>query len=168
MKKKVSLNDKAMKTTIFFILILFLVSCEKQENEPEISNELSGNWYDTVIARPMGYHLYELKLRNDFTFTSKLSMYGIYNQNANELSAYFEWSGNYAVKSNRLILTSHKYTWWDSFYVGSQPKTEIKDDIIYDNCTFIVKGNTLELNYISYPADAPVNTTKQYQRVVDL
>ncbi len=62
-------------------------------------------------------------------------------------------------------MISHKYTWWDSFYVGSQPATVIKDGILYDNCSFKIKGDILELNYISYPADAPVNTIRQYKRV---
>ena len=111
-------------------------------------------------------HLYELKFNDDRTFTSKIRYYGIYSgQSISDLSGFHENSGNYVQDLNKLTLNSHQYTWWDSFYVGSQPKTVVKDEILYENCSFKITGDILELNYTTYPADAPVNTTRQFARI---
>jgi hypothetical protein len=158
-----------MKIIILFFAVFFIAlfsSCDKENNTLKDLNVLSGTWRDSVVALPRGYYINELKVMNNSTFTSKGSSYGIYNgQSANDLTGWFEYSGTFTLNSNNINFTSHKFTSWDSFYVGSQPQTKIQDQIIFENCTFKIEGEILEINYTTYPADAPVNTMRQYKRI---
>lgn len=140
----------------------------KKENDKfKIDNSLIGTWVETVNATPSGYYVHELVFNNDLTFSDKSSSYGIYSsQGKNELSGWFIRTGNYDINNDKLNFISKKNISWDSFYGGS-PVTVFKTQIIYENCSFKLNGDKLELNYTTYPADAPENTIRLYERQND-
>jgi hypothetical protein len=149
-----------MRIIIFFTSILLFLSCTKEDD-----GLLKGTWTDKDAALPNGYYVHELKFFNDSAFISKISSYGIYiEQGPNDLTAWFEHSGYYSQNGNKLYFISHEYTFLDTFY-GDQPQTQIKDEILFDNCTFNLSKDILELNYTTYPSDAPINTVRQYKRI---
>ncbi len=147
------------------ILILLLSSCEKKVDVKLINEKaLIGTWADTVKASPNGYYINELIFDNTTLFTDKSSAYGIYNgQNNNELSSWFVRTGNYVLDENKINFNAKEVVSWDSFF-GGDPVTTIKTQVIFENSTFSINNNILELNYIIYPADAPENTIRQYKK----
>jgi hypothetical protein len=158
-------NIVMTKLILFVITVLLFSSCEKRADDKLISDNLIiGTWVDTTNANPGGYYINELILNNNATFTDKSSSYGIYNgQVKNELSGWFERTGNYEVNGNKISFVSKKVVSWDSFY-GGDPVTNLETQVIFENCTFMINNNILELNYITYPADAPENTIREYEK----
>jgi len=149
----------AVRLTIIFWAILLFISCSKEGD-----SKLTGTWTERVNALPTGYYINELTFNADSTFSSKGSSYGIYGwQGQNDLSGWYEFVGNYSQSSNSLGLISHKVTSWDKFYDG-QPFTEIKDQLLFENCKYKITKQVLEINYTTYPADGPVNTTRIYTK----
>lgn len=154
-----NINRLFIRTFIFLISVLLFASCSKQDD-----GLLMGTWTNKHDALPNGYYVYELMFFNDSAFIAKTSSFGIYTGQAqDDLTAWFEYSGYYSQKVNKLCFFSNKYTFLDTFY-GNQPHTIIKDEILFQNCTFKISNNILELNYTTFPADAPVNTVMQYNR----
>lgn len=157
-----------MKTRIIilsFFLTIGIFGCGKEADTPKGENVLVGNWIDTETAQPNGSYVNELRFNNDLTFSSKSSNYGIYGgQNPNDLSGWFEFTGNYSINSDKIGFISHKVVSYDSFYGGS-PETKVQDQILFENCTFNIKDEILEINYITYPADGAENTKREFIRV---
>lgn len=148
-----------IRIIIFLTSVLLFTSCSKEDD-----GLLMGTWTNKKDAQPNGYYVYELRFFNDSAFIAKTSAFGIYTGQAqNDLTAWFEHSGYYSQNVNKLYLFSNKYTFLDTFY-GDQSQTIIKDEILFQNCTFKISDNILELNYTTFPADAPVNTVMQYKR----
>lgn len=159
---------KEIQTTrwmLSVILILLLSSCDKKDDDILIGdNVLIGTWVDTANALPNVYYINELIFDNNNSFTDKSSAYGIYSGQANnELSGWFVRTGNYELDKNKIGFLAEKVVSWDSFF-GGDPVTTIETYVIFENCTFTINNNILELNYITYPADAPENTIRQYKK----
>jgi hypothetical protein len=153
-----------LKSGTFLLCALLLVSCSKDENNlPDGGNSaLTGTWTETAMAQPNGHFINELTFNNDSTFSSRTTSYGVYSgQSQNDLSGWFEYAGNYSLNGTTISFISHRVVSWDSFY-GGQPDTQIKDQLLFENCKYTIVDQVLEINYITYPADAPENTTRQY------
>lgn len=149
---------------LLIVLILLVSSCNKKDNDILIDNNvLVGTWVDTVFALHNAYYINELVFNGNKSFTEKSYAYGIYSgQATDELSGWFERTGTYELDINKIEFLAEKVVEWDSFN-GGEPVTTNETSMIFENCTFTVNNNILELNYITYPADAPENTTRQYQ-----
>ena len=162
-----------MKTTHTYISLMFLitvmlaiVACKKDEvvDQPEIITALLGDLIDVINFTSGGHYLYELSFKNDGTFTERSSSYGTYEeQDENELSGWFVRTGNFETHKNNLYCTFNKVVSWDSFY-GGEPETTGATGTVFENCTYTIQNNTLELNYITYPADVPEVTVREYHR----
>ena len=152
-----------MRLLILLMTLLILISCHPDDQiQPTDSNLLIGTWRDTTDAQPQGYYVYELVFRPDSVFTARTSAFGVYaGHPADELSAWFEYEGDYIQNIDSLSFLSHQSTSWDSFF-GGQPETKIRDKILFDDCRFAIQVDTLELNYITSPADHPVQTQQRY------
>ncbi|TLX72410.1 hypothetical protein E9993_17910 [Labilibacter sediminis] len=164
MKKKIQTTAWMLSV----ILVLLLSSCEKKDDDKLIDdNILIGTWVDTVNALPNGYYINELIFDSNTSFSEKSSAYGIYNgQDYNELSGWFVRTGNYGLVENKIEFTAKKVVSWDSFF-GGDPVTTNETRVIFENSTFSINNDILELNYITYPADAPENTKRQYVKLTD-
>lgn len=163
MKKAIFVTRLALSLTAVFLFS----SCENEEDDTPAGNLLTGRWVNTVEANPDGYYTDELIFNDDASFTEKSNSYGIYDgQDDDELSGWYERTGTYQITGDQLSFVSDKVVSWDSFF-GGDPVTRYETREIFEGCTFRISNNTLEITYIIYPADAPENTTRQYQKQND-
>ncbi len=156
-----------IRISAFLLIIVLIVSCKKDDNNfpNENGSMLTGTWLETIMAQPGSCYTNQLTFNIDSTFSSKTSSYGIYSgQGQNDLSGWFEFVGKYTRDGDSLDFISHKVTSWDSFY-GGQPQTQLTDQQLFDNCRFTIHDQILEITYITYPADAPEKTQRQYKKV---
>ena len=157
-----------IKYLIFLVTAFFVVACSSYEDTEALpsssENEIYGVWIDTVTAQPQGYYIHELVIQPNGSFLSGARMFGIYSgQGDNELSGYFEQYGNYVLSKQNIYFVPKQAVSWDSC-TYHPPLTSEKDVVIFESCTYKVNGKTLELTYITYPADAPVITKRIYTK----
>ena len=143
-----------------------MLSCESENSAVVDDVHLVGKWQETINAQPQGLLIYDLSINSNATFSFKVSHYEVYSgENEQDLSAWTEFSGSFEQENpDFLIFNSKRYSWWDSFY-DMTPITEASNSQVFANCTYKIINDVLELTYTTYPADAPIETTKQLIRV---
>jgi len=160
-----------MKTNLKFIIVSFsailLAACSSYDLEElplDVQNPAYGTWTDTTAMLPKGYYITQLDLNSNGSFVLASHTYGAYtNQSANDLSGYFEHYGNFVLSSRNIYFVSKQSVSWDNI-TGGSATTTVKDMELFKSCTYIVKNDTLELTYITYPADAPVSTKQIFKK----
>jgi hypothetical protein len=100
-------------------------------------------------------------------FRYRGNMYGIYPGNSpGTLSAYTDLSGTYQIDGDKLVLTANRVATWDSFYGSQSPeRVEQVNTVVFDQARFRIVAGILIIDYITYPADAPVPTTQSFTRL---
>ena len=156
-----------MKTIFYPVLIFLMLLTSSCENENIIiSNKLVGKWSYTAEVSPQGIIVYELVIDDNFSFLSKVNYFGTYaGHNNQDLSSWYEFSGRLEEGQNTLIFRTENYRWWDSFYDNMIPVSEESSLSLFEDCTYQITSNSLELTYLTYPADAPVKTKRKYKRI---
>lgn len=135
-----------------FLASAILMSCSKDKTEKDPVKEIEGTWMESSIhASLINY----LEFHSDGTFSSTY-------KNSNESATVI--SGTYSVKGDSLKVHVAKQT---TKVNGQSDAFALDDNDVYDKCTFKIKDNVLSLNYISYPADAPVKTNAVFIRVTN-
>jgi len=154
-----------IQTWLLVIAAVFFTSCsaDYMDLEPNFAeNDIFGVWVDTVVLSPQGYAVNELRFSENGMFVSGTKNYGMYaTQAANDLSGYFEYYGNYVLTAKNIYFASKQNVSWDGALTAS-PVTTQKDEVIFESCTYKISRDTLEISYLTYPADAPVVTTRKY------
>lgn len=158
-----------IKYLILLVTTFFVVACSNYEDTEALpsgsENEIYGVWIDTVAAQPQGYYVHQLVIQPNGSFLSGTRTFGIYSgQGKNELSGYFEQYGNYVLSKQNIYFVAKQSVSWDSF-TNQPPLTSVKDVVIFESCTYRIYRETLELTYITYPADAPVITKRSYTKI---
>lgn len=158
-----------LKFIIVFLSVVILSACSNYEDleglPSDVQDPIYGTWIDTTAMQPKGYYVTQLDLNSNGSFVLTSHTYGAYtNQSANDLSGYFEHYGNYVLSSRNIYFISKQSVSWDSF-TGGNATTSVKDLELFKSCTYIVKNDTLELTYITYPADAPVSTKQIFKKI---
>ena len=102
-------------------------------------------------------------------FTAEVRSYGVYaGQSASDLSAYSRTIGAYQASDGQLTFPPDTLVEWDRFY-GAAATPSVRTPYpytgYYDATRYTVASGVLTLQYLSYPADAPVETTQQFHRV---
>lgn len=145
--------------------LLLLSGCA---TEPE-SVQLLGSWETAAEdLNPGGWHQSRLTFGLNKMFASEVRSYGLYEgQDRNDLSAYSRIEGVYEVEGDQLIFRTRRLKWWDGFYgTHTWEKVEEPYEItLYDDAHYSVEGDQLLLNYLSFPFDAPVETSQEFVRV---
>jgi hypothetical protein len=120
------------------------------------------------MLHPTGTFTRTLSFADDGTFQYTGNTYGIYpGNNAGQLSAYTVTKGTYVVDGDRLTMIATRQITWDSFYgPDSQPVEQAVNQSFFDQAHFTLINNALVLNYLTYPADAPVATTLAFFRTM--
>jgi hypothetical protein len=156
----------AIILSLGLVATLSLFACDKKENDKlNINNALIGEWVDTVNALPSVYYIDGLIFNLDATFTQYDSAFGIYNvQKEDDLSGWFVRRGKFYLDGEKIRLIVHNTISWDSFY-GRQPETVNQEAEIFEYYTYKVNAQVFRVEYITYPADGPVNTKKQYKKL---
>ena len=109
----------------------------------------------------------------DGSYWSRSTTYGSYGQAADAMTGFVRYDGGYAVQCDRLFLNPGLESTWDRFYGADSPvqvrqlPTPIEgiSDLCGGGIEFTRLGDHLVFKYLSYPADAPVETTMLLDRV---
>lgn len=146
----------------FAIALVLFFSFGACSEGVELTPKLTGTWQETIKASPQGMVVVELKfMANTDSFSYRINHYGIYQgQPVEMLSAWSEFKGNVTQTPTTLVFLPYQRTSWDSFFPGTAPVTRPNKSILFKNCTYLLDGNRLILNYVSFPNDAPVATQK--------
>jgi hypothetical protein len=138
---QIKLITKLLTLAMLFALML---ACKK-DNPSNSNAKLVGSWTETPLEAQFGRTFY---FGEDGSFT----LHSTYVGSAPAASTL---NGNYRIDGNKLVITIMEE-------IGRQqgfPPVHTQVNYPYlDKLTFTVAGNKLTLNYISYPADAPVAT----------
>lgn len=143
-----------MKKPTNFKLILVMLFCgiavaisngckKDKRTEPKIDSEIVGFWVDDSDR--------VLNFKDNGEFTLQIitdvytTLYGTYSLQGDSLKV--------KIKAQEIRTGT-----------GPGVKTDVTEYALYEKGTFEVKDNKLKLKYISYPADAPVETTVTFDR----
>jgi len=135
-------------------------------SEPTVPDSpLVGSWMaPRENLQPRGSFTTYLGFSNS-KFTYVVSNYGLYSgESPGTLSAYTNISGTYQIDGDRLVLTANRIATWDAFY-GGREEVEQVNLILFEQARFRIVAGTLVLDYITYPADAAVPTTRSFTRL---
>ncbi len=161
-----------MRTENLFLstaAVLLTLSCSAQTpTEPEFRSIL-GRWvtqrFDLGPSASYEHHLTFSPFRR---FASEVRNYGSYpGQGPEEFSGYSRVEGTYNIDGNRLRFSPKRLVWWDLFYGKNSPTQTIEPypyGSLFDDARSEIVGDRLTLRYVSYPSDAPVETTLELIR----
>lgn len=151
---------------LFAPLLALLTACSPPTG-PRAAG-LAGDWTtEREALRPGGSRESRLSLAGDGRFVSESRAYGVYpGQAAEQLSSTSRVAGGYRADGDRLLFRAESLTTYDTF--GGREETRVQDPYpygaVYEGATFRVEGDRLTLTYTTYPADAPVRTSRQFRR----
>jgi hypothetical protein len=135
----------------------------------DLPRALLGQWVSAPAdLRPQGWHQYHLTFHPTGSYASEVRTYGLNaGQPATQLSAFSREEGRFRTEGDRLVMEAHRLVVWDRFY-GSDSPEQVHEPYPYGTAPlhgarFEVLGDRLILHYTTYPADAPVATTKEYR-----
>jgi hypothetical protein len=126
---------------------------------------LLGHWTTSTPGSPRGTYQTRLTFGTNGRFEADFRAYGVYDREAaSELSAFSRYVGSYAVRDDSLALRPDSMFVWDRFYGTASPTTVYTTNVgtIFDFARFDVRGDSLVIDYLSYPADAPVATRQTF------
>jgi hypothetical protein len=130
---------------------------------------ITGVWQsDRIPLAPAGYYQTTLTLGLDASVTVDSRNYGVYpGQKADDLSAYTRQTGKFDITTDSLRFEFAKVAWWDRFYGADSPEHVMdapKPIGGYSSFGFTLIARQLMLSYLSFPADAPVQTKATFHR----
>jgi hypothetical protein len=129
---------------------------------------LVGNWAKSENLSPSGYYTTQLTFADDGAFTDAMRSFGVYaGQSKNDPSGYTIMSGTYRTEGDQLEMNVSRTVTWDRFYGADSPEVvQNVSTTVFNSSHFRVGGLTLTLDYLTFPADAPVATTTTFIRVL--
>jgi hypothetical protein len=138
--------------SVMLTAVLMLASACKKDKEQKVSNYLMGGWNEKGLPTNVSRSLHFF---GDSVVVNIAASGVVYSAT--------RISGTYKAEGNNLILNLNKQLVTES---GKQAIITTYTGKLYENATFKVDGNTLTLNYTTYPADAPVATTAAFSRTL--
>jgi hypothetical protein len=134
--------NKLLLLSLLSLITLF--SCKK-DGPTVLENKLVGNWKELDVNRSLKF-----TIDNFFAFSI--------TDGDGVKSTY---SGNYQINGDNFNVSTQKVLVQQP---GKLAQTTPSTTPFFDKASFSVSGDTLTINYISYPADAPVPTTGKFLR----
>lgn len=169
--RRLRLRPSASPTTRRLLPVLGLAITALGCSSPTVvdAGGLAGRWQSPRESlQPAGSYQTTFTFRNDGGVTWEARLYGLYpGQGPDDLSAYSRTTGMFRITAESLLVRSQVLVSWDQFY-GADSPAQI---ITYDSTSVVwrshysLEADHLTLQYLSYPADAPVPTTATYVRV---
>jgi hypothetical protein len=132
---------------VLMVLSVLLLSCKKDKD----ADTLIGVW---ELTQNQGY-----ESRLEFGPGQKFSMILTYADTPNHSVTQ---NGKYSIKGDSLVINISEML--EKLNSQKVVKTSVNYRL-FDEATFNIRGSKLTLNYISYPADAPVSTQMIYSQV---
>jgi hypothetical protein len=132
---------------VLLLLSVLFLSCKKEKD----GDVLIGVW---KLTQNQGY-----ESRLEFGPGQKFSMILTYADSPNHSVTQ---NGKFYIKGDSLFVNISEML--EKLNTQKVVKTSV-NYTLFDNAIFNVRGSKLTLNYISYPADAPVSTQMIYSQV---
>lgn len=133
------------------LLALGLGSCKKDRNEKP-DTKLTGPWAELELSG--------LTRRITFNGDRSFSLLIGYPGGGGSML-----KGSYLTKGDSLKVQVREIV---EDQPGQPTKVSGPTSILYDKATYSIKGDTLTLNYTSYPADGPVATTAKFKKAITI
>lgn len=154
-------------------LSILFVSCEKNEDtfndEKGIEEpELIGSWVrvDTISVHQRSYKYFNTREITYFAsnkFFDKIEYIKVDSNLLNpEKKGFQSLSGTYSIQGNKIRYTLLEASFFEEDF-PTMTRTE-KYANAKDSVSYTINGTVLTLNYLSYPADAPVETNMVFKR----
>ena len=102
------------------------------------------------------------KFRTDTYYSYTVDFYGFEDENPEEIIGSSVRKGTFEIVGDSLFFRDTETTSWEIGF-RPEPETRILSGEKYGS-RFDILARTLTLSYISYPADAPVQTQMEYVR----
>jgi hypothetical protein len=137
---------KKIFVKILIVLLFFISSCADNDdaNDENSTTDLIGSWSKTRNQGD-GLTISTYTFEGDFTYEFESESFGYNGKPITELTGSSEIHGTFKVEVDSLIFRTSS-----SGFLKSK---------------FWIENNVLHLEYISYPADAPVLTKMEYNKV---
>lgn len=135
------------------LLLIIAAGCKKSKNQPNNTNSLYGGWYEINTGANFQRTIYFEPGTSKFTMIIAQS-----GANPVTVSTY---TGTYVAKNDSLKANITEEKVMQNNVIISTKLTNIS---LYEKGTYGISNNKLTLKYITYPADAPVNTEATFQR----
>ncbi|VAW10420.1 hypothetical protein MNBD_BACTEROID03-2499 [hydrothermal vent metagenome] len=151
-----------MKRVYSFCLVfltLFFISCEKKD----IKESLLGKWQRSDALQPGGLMRKAYIFEADGTYIDKIDFFGFNGNSIDELTSWILTTGKFKIESDSLFLFAEERTSWDKDFNSVQQKERLNNNLFQSKIK--VTKSTMVLDYLSYPADAPVQTRISYKKV---
>ena len=138
-----------------------------------VPSALVGTWIgDTIRHTPRGATALTLEIESSGRFMWIVRTTGLYaGQSPEAMSGGTREVGQLSVTDQRARFRS------DSLYIASpdQPRETVSQlaaaskatfgaSTLFDQAEYVVRGDVLELSYLSYPADSPIRTLLRFVR----
>ncbi len=156
------------RSSLLVLVCAVLASCSALVDP--VSGGFVGDWAtEREALSPTGSHENLLSLGSDGRFVAESRMYGVYpGQPADQLAASSRTEGSYRAEDGRLHFQPESLTTFDTF--EGRAKTTVHRPYpyggVYEGAEFEVDGDRLTLTYLTYPADAPVETRRTFRRAL--
>ena len=134
------------------------------------SGDLAGQWVTAPEnLQPNGWYQSHITFGPASAYTFEVRLYGLYPEESRDLlSSYTRLEGAYSVRGDSVFREIRREVSWDRFYGADSPEhvTDLTGNPYYrSGARYEVRGPVLVLHYLTYPADAPVETTMILQKV---
>lgn len=139
--------------SLMAVLIVMTIACKKDKAQPATPKPaLQGDWQELSLSAGLERNI---SFRSDKSFRMDMvSRIGT----SYTVSTY---TGTYTLADDKVeVKLTEERTTKDNVPVSSAAI----NTILYEKGTYKVENNTLTLKYITYPADAPVNTEATFRR----
>jgi hypothetical protein len=146
-----------------------LTGCSDSTTAPEVA-PLVGAWQVApYLSRDGTTYEQSLTLRGDQTYVRDWRIYAASGAGRRgDLFAYITTEGTFTVRGDSIFMRAILSRNWDrDFFGGVERVTPVNSSGVYGQggARFEIIGETLVLHFLSYPADAPVETTESLVRV---
>lgn len=156
------------QSAIIALLSVLLAGCNPATSPHD--SPVAGRW--ATIREPLNpTGSYQGFLTFDgAAYVSEVRDYGLYpGQQPNDLSAYSRIEGTFRVEGDSLRFSPQRLITWDRFYGPDSPERieNLAGQAAQSSAAhFSLDLHWLTLRYFTYPADAPVATSRIYWRLL--
>ena len=134
---------------LLLVLSVVMVSCKKDDKVEK--DVLNGAWVET----PLQTYNHPLRFESDGRFAMEyLHPDG---------SAKTTFNGKYLIKGDSLKVNIQEML--EQQGSGTVVRTPA-NSVMFEKGTFSIRDNVLTINYITYPADAPVQTQSKFKAIL--
>ena len=161
-----TLTEDTMRLSAFLLTLVATTGC-RDSTAPHDWSPVIGFWTSASRNTDGSTYRTELLLGDNLTFVRTWnSLSPTTPGNAGTLLAYVRTEGSYFVRGDSVFLRSTLVRSWDrDFNGGAVIVTPVTGSPYGEaGARFEIRNDSLVLHYLSYPADAPVETTEALAR----